>query len=219
VSEPIRVLIADDHPVFRDGLACLLRAAQDTELAGAAATGTEAVEMAGQAKPDVVVMDLNMPELNGIEATRRIVAESPQIAVVVLTMFEDDDSVFAALRAGARGYLLKGADQEQIRRAVRAAAAGEAIFGAELAARVLAYSALRPSAPPAVFPQLTDREREVLELVARGQSNTAIAARLYLSQKTIRNNVSNILMKLQVADRAQAIVLAREAGLGQQAAA
>jgi DNA-binding NarL/FixJ family response regulator len=214
VTEPIRVLIADDHPLFRDGLAALLSAGQGTELTGAATTGTEAVEMARQTQPDVVMMDLGLPGLNGIEATRRIVTDSPYIAVVVLTMFDDDDSVFAALRAGARGYLLKGADQEQIHRAVHAAAAGDAIFGAGLATRVLAFFA--SGAPVAVFPQLTDREREVLELVAQGRSNAAIADRLHLSQKTIRNNVSNILAKLQVADRAQAIVRARDAGLGYQ---
>ena len=219
MSEPIRVLIADDHPLFRDGLAGLLRAAQDTELAGAATTGTEAVEMARQTQPDVVLMDLHMPELNGIEATRRIVTGSPHIAVVALTMFDDDDSVFAALRAGARGYLLKGADHEQIRQAVHAAAAGQAILGAGLATHVLAFFAGDASAAPAIFPQLTGREREVLELVAQGRSNTAIAARLHLSQKTIRNNVSNILVKLQVADRSQAIVRARDAGLGHQSRA
>jgi len=219
MSEPIRVLIADDHPLFRDGLAALLGAAQDTELAGVATTGEEAVEMARLTQPDVVLMDLRMPELNGIEATRRIVAGSPRIAVVVLTMFDDDDSVFAALRAGAHGYLLKGADHEQIGRAVRAAAAGEAIFCAGLAARVLAYFAAEDSAAPAVFPQLTCREREVLELVAQGRSNTVIAAQVQLSQKTIRNNVSNILVKLQVADRAQAIVRARDAGLGHRSRA
>jgi DNA-binding NarL/FixJ family response regulator len=217
VTGPIRVLIADDHPLFRDGLAGLLRAADDTELTGTATTGTEAVELARQTRPDVVVMDLHMPELNGIEATRRIVADRPEVAVIALTMFDDDDSVFAALRAGARAYLLKGADHGQIRRAVCAVAAGEAIFGAEVATRVLAYFGLGAPAPPAVFPQLTDREREVLELVAQGRSNTTIAARLHLSQKTIRNNVSNILAKLQVADRAQAIVRARDAGLGYQA--
>ena len=219
MSEPIGVLIADDHPLFRDGLAGLLRAAQDTELAGAATTGTEAVEMARQTQPDVVLMDLHMPGLNGIEATRRIVAGSPHIAVVALTMFDDDDSVLAALRAGARGYLLKGADHEQIRRAVHAAAAGQAILGAGLATRVLAFFAGDAPAAPAIFPQLTGREREVLELVAQGRSNTAIAARLHLSQKTIRNNVSNILVKLQVADRSQAIVRARDAGLGHQSRA
>lgn len=216
MSEPIRVLIADDHPLFRDGLAGLLRAAPDTDLAGAATTGTEAVEMARQTQPDVVLMDLHMPGLNGVEATRQIVADTPHSAVVVLTMFDDDDSVFAALRAGARGYLLKDADQAQIRQAVRAAAAGQAIFGAGLATRVLAHFTGGAPAAPAVFPQLTGREREVLELIAQGRSNTAIAARLHLSQKTIRNNVSNILAKLQVADRSQAIVRARDAGLGHQ---
>jgi len=214
MTDPVRVLIADDHPLFRDGLAALLRAAPDTELAGAAATGTEAVGLAGQVQPDVVLMDLRLPGLNGIEATRQIVADSPHTAVVVLTMFDDDDSVFAALRAGARGYLLKGADQDEIRRAVQAAAAGEAIFGAGIASRVLAYFTAQPTLAPAPFPQLTEREREVIELVAQGRSNAMIAARLQLSQKTIRNNVSNILAKLQVADRAQAIIRARDAGLG-----
>jgi DNA-binding NarL/FixJ family response regulator len=216
MSEPIRVLIADDHPLFRDGLAALLRSGQDTELAGAATTGPEAIELAGRILPDVVMMDLRLPGLNGIEATRRIVAASPHVAVVILTMLDDDDSVFAALRAGARGYLLKGADHEEIRRAVHAAAAGEAIFGTGLAARVLAYFAAGSAAAPSVFPQLTDREREVLELVAQGRSNAVIASRLRLSEKTIRNNVSNILVKLQVADRAQAIVRARDAGLGHE---
>jgi DNA-binding NarL/FixJ family response regulator len=215
VTEPVRVLIADDHPLFRDGLVALLAGSPGTELAGTATTGTEAVDLARQAQPDVVVMDLRMPGLNGIEATRRITADSPHIAVLVLTMFDDDDSVFAALRAGARGYLLKGADREQIGRAIQAAASGEVIFGAGLAERMLGYFAAGSPAP-APFPQLTEREREVLELVAQGQANPVIAARLHLSQKTVRNNVSNILAKLQVADRAQAIVRARDAGLGHQ---
>jgi DNA-binding NarL/FixJ family response regulator len=215
MTEPIRVLIADDHPLFRDGLTALLTDGPDTELTGAATSGTEAVELARETQPDVVVMDLHMPGLNGIEATRRIVADSPHITVLVLTMFDDDDSIFSALRAGARGYLLKGADQEQIRAAIRAAANGEIIFGTHLAARVLTYFTTA-SAPPQVFPQLTDREREVLDLVAQGRNNTAIAVKLGLSQKTIRNHVSNILTKLQVADRAQAIVQARDAGLGHQ---
>jgi DNA-binding NarL/FixJ family response regulator len=217
MTEPIRVLIADDHPLFRDGLTALLTEGADTELAGAATSGTEAVELARETQPDVVVMDLHMPGLNGIEATRRIVADSPHITVLVLTMFDDDDSIFSALRAGARGYLLKGADQEQIRAAIRAAANGEIIFGTQLAARMLAYFTTGgASAPPPVFPQLTDRERQVLDLVAQGRANPAIAVKLGLSQKTVRNHVSNILTKLQVADRAQAIVQARDAGLGQK---
>jgi DNA-binding NarL/FixJ family response regulator len=216
MTDPIRVLIADDHPLFRDGLTAMLQAGDDTELAGAATDGLQAVELALHSQPDVVVMDLHMPGMDGIEATRRIVADSPHIAVLVLTMFDDDESVFSALRAGARGYLLKGADQEQIRRAVYAAANGEIIFGTGLAARVLAYFTAALAAP-AIFPQLTDREREVLELVAQGRSNADIAGRLQLSQKTVRNHVSNILTKLQVADRAQAIVRARDAGLGHQA--
>ena len=214
MTEPIRVLIADDHPLFRDGLTALLTDETDTELTGAATTGTEAVDLARDTQPDVVVMDLHMPGLNGIEATRRIVADSPHIAVLVLTMFDDDDSIFAALRAGARGYLLKGADREQIRRAIQAAASGEIIFSAGLAGRMLGFTT--SSTPPPVFPQLTDRERQVLELVAQGRANVAIAARLSLSHKTVRNHVSNILTKLQVADRAQAIVQARDAGLGHQ---
>lgn len=215
MTEPIRVLIADDHPLFRDGLIALLTDGPDTELAGTAATGTQAVDLARETQPDVVVMDLQMPGLNGIEATRRITADSPHIAVLVLTMFDDDDSIFSALRAGARGYLLKGADREQIRCGIQAAASGEIIFGAQLAERMLGYFTAA-AAPPPAFPQLTDREREVLELVAQGQGNAAIAARLHLSQKTVRNNVSNILAKLQVADRAQAIVRARDVGLGHQ---
>jgi DNA-binding NarL/FixJ family response regulator len=216
MTEPIRVLIADDHPLFRDGLSALVDEGPDTELVGTATTGTEAVDLAIATQPDVIVMDLHMPGLNGIEATRRIVADSPHITVLVLTMFDDDDSIFSALRAGARGYLLKGADQEQIRAAIRAAANGEIIFGTQLAARMLAYFTASATAPPQVFPQLTDREREVLDLVAQGRANAAIAARLGLSQKTVRNHVSNILTKLQVADRAQAIVQARDAGLGRQ---
>ena len=211
---PIRVVIADDHPLFRDGLAALLAAGPDTELAGTAASGSDAVRLAREVQPDVVIMDLRMPGLNGIEATRRIVGECPAAAVIVLTMLDDDASVFAALRAGARGYLLKGADQEAIRRAIHAVAAGEAVIGAGLAARVLDFLAHVPQAATPIFPQLTEREREILELIAQGRANPAIAGRLGLSEKTIRNNVSSILAKLHVADRAQAIVLARDAGLG-----
>jgi DNA-binding NarL/FixJ family response regulator len=213
MTAPIRVLIADDHPLFRDGLAALLTEGPGTELAGAAATGTDAVDLARETQPDVVLMDLHMPKMHGIEATRRIAASCSQTAVLVLTMFDDDDSVLSALRAGARGYLLKGASREQIRCAIHAAASGEIIFGAQLAARMLAcFTAAAPSPP---FPQLTGRERQVLDLLAQGRANTAIATRLSLSHKTVRNHVSNILAKLQVTDRAQAIIQARDAGLGQ----
>ena len=212
----IRVLLVDDHTVVRQGFCRILETDEAIEVVGEASDGESAIEMASRLHPDVVVMDIGLPDLNGIEATRRIVADSPHIAVLVLTMFDDDESVFSAVRAGARGYLLKGADQEQILRAVYAAANGEIIFGTELAARVLAYFTAAPAAP-AIFPQLTDREREVLELVAQGRSNADIAGKLHLSQKTVRNHVSNILTKLQVADRAQAIVRARDAGLGYQA--
>ncbi|MEO3784209.1 response regulator transcription factor [Actinocorallia sp. B10E7] len=212
-----RVLIADDHPVYRDGLSLMLSSTGEVEVVGTARDGREAVERAGELRPDVVVMDLQMPRLDGIEATRRIVAGESPPGVLVLTMHEDDESVFAAMLAGARGYLVKGADQEEILRAITAVAHGEVIFGPALAARVTRYFTLlagtrQPMEEP--FPALTAREREVLDLIAAGLSNPQIAARLYLSPKTVRNNVSNVFAKLQVADRAQAIVRAREAGLG-----
>jgi DNA-binding NarL/FixJ family response regulator len=211
----IRILIADDHPVVRDGLRLALQLLPDAEVAGEAATGAQAIEAAASLQPDQIVMDLHMPEVNGIEATRQIVQASPHIAVLVLTMFDDDTSVFAAMRAGARGYLLKGSDQEEIARAVRAVAAGEAIFGTAIATKVLGYFAAAHGAHlPPPFPELTDREREVLELIAQGLSNQQITRRLVVSPKTVRNHISNIFAKLQVADRAQAIVRAREAGLG-----
>jgi DNA-binding NarL/FixJ family response regulator len=213
VSERLGVLVADDHPLFRDGLRGLLSSVDDIDLLGEATTGEEAVALALELQPDVVVMDVQMPETNGIEATRRITADSPHVGVLVLTMFEDDDSVFAAMRAGARGYLLKGAAQDEILRAVRAVASGEAIFGPTVALRLMEFFA-SSDRPPEVFPDLTEREREILEHVARGRSNLEIARQLFLSQKTVRNHVSNIFTKLHVADRAQAIVRAREAGLG-----
>lgn len=213
----IRVLIADDHPVFRDGLRVLLEATADTALAGEAADGEGAVALALELVPDVILMDIQMPGLNGIEATRRILRDRPELGVLVLTMFEDDDSVFAALRAGARGYLLKGADREEMLAAIRAVARGEAVFGPAIARRLIHFFAppavtAAPAAPP--FPELSGREREILALLAAGHPNRAIADRLFLSLKTIRNYVSSILGKLQVADRAGAIVRAREAGLG-----
>ena len=214
--EKIRVLIADDHPLFRDGLRALLASLPEAEVVGEAATGEEVIAQAAALGPDVIFMDVQMPGVNGIEATRRILHRAPHIGVIVLTMFEDDDSVFAAMRAGARGYLLKGADQEEIVRALKAVASGEALFGPGIAQRMMSFFRDLSSAqrPALTFPELTDREREVLHLIAQGHNNTEIAERLSLSPKTVRNHVSNIFSKLQVADRAQAIVRARQAGLG-----
>jgi DNA-binding NarL/FixJ family response regulator len=209
----IRLLIADDHPAYRRGLELMLAGSADIEIIGEADTGGRAVELATSLTPDVVLMDLRMPDLDGIEATRRLTRSGSTAAVVVLTMFEDDDSVFAAMRAGARGYLLKGADQQEIERAIRAAAAGEAIFGPQIAQRVVAHFA-NGSGSATAFPSLTEREREVLEQIAAGKGNARIAHDLMISLKTVRNHVSNIFTKLQVSERAQAIVKAREAGLG-----
>ncbi len=211
---PIRVLVADDHPVFRDGLAMLLGSVDGIEVVGTAANGAEAVEAAVRLRPDVVVMDVQMPQLNGVEATRRLAAEAPGVGVVVLTMSEDAGTVFAAVRAGARGYLVKGAEQEEIVRAITTVASGGVVFGATLALRIAEFFAAGPPTPTTAFPQLTAREREILELLAAGRSNGQIASALFLSPKTVRNNVSNVFAKLQVADRAEAIVRAREAGLG-----
>lgn len=213
-DEPLRILVADDHPLFRDGVRALLSSVPDLEVVAEAAAGEEAVERALELQPDVVLMDLHMPELNGIEATRRIVRASPHVGVLVLTMIEDDDAVFAAMRAGARGYLVKGSQQAEILHAVRAVGAGEAVFGASIARRLIDYFSFPPGRHPYPFPQLTAREHEVLELIAQGESNHAIARRFTLSEKTVRNHVSNVFTKLQVADRAQAIVKAREAGIG-----
>jgi DNA-binding NarL/FixJ family response regulator len=209
-----RLLIADDHPAYRRGLELMLVDTSDIEIVGEADTGERAVELAASLAPDVVLMDLRMPGLDGIEATRRLTRSGSAAAVVVLTMFEDDDSVFAAMRAGARGYLLKGAEQDEIVRAIRAAAAGEAIFGPEIAQRVIAHFASGSGSTAAAFPSLTEREREVLEMVAAGKGNATIAHELMISLKTVRNHVSNVFTKLQVSDRSQAIVKAREAGLG-----
>jgi DNA-binding NarL/FixJ family response regulator len=215
MTELVRVMLVDDHPVYRDGLAALLGSLDGVEVVGTAGDGLEAVQRAAELQPDVVVMDVQMPQLDGIEATRRITADSPHIGVVVLTMAEEDQTLFAAMRAGARGYLLKGANQAEILRAITAVAQGEAIFGPAVAQRVAEFFAGAPvSAERSVFPQLTGREREVLTLVAAGRSNSQIAADLFLSPKTVRNNVSNIFAKLHVADRAEAIIRARDAGLG-----
>jgi DNA-binding NarL/FixJ family response regulator len=212
----IRVLIADDHPLFRGGLKAMLSQIEEIEVVGEVTTGREAVTVAADCKPDVIVMDIQMPELNGIDATREITRADPNVGVLVLTMFEDDDSVFAAMRSGARGYVLKGADQAEIQRAIEALADGEAIFGPAVAQRVMRFFAGATALAPTPFPDLTEREREVLELVARGLSNGEIQRRLVVSPKTVRNHVSNILGKLRVADRSQAIVRAREAGLGRE---
>jgi DNA-binding NarL/FixJ family response regulator len=214
--ETLRVLVAEDHPLFRKGMISLLSSVPEFEVVGEAATGEEAVARATDLQPDVILMDLQMPEVNGIEATRRILRDNPSVRVLVVTLFEDDDSVFMALRAGARGYVLKDADEEEMVLSIRAVGKGEAIFSPAIATRVLAYFASSPQegAPPQAFPTLTDREREILRLIAQGHPNPSIARELSLSTKTVGNYVSNIFTKLQVADRAEAIIRAREAGLG-----
>lgn len=217
--EPIRILIADDHPMFRNGLRALLESVQDMQVIGEVASGDEAFTQARALQPDVILMDIKMPGMNGIEATRRILHTSPHIHILVVTMFEDDDSVFAAIRAGARGYLLKGAAQEETLRAIRAVSHGEAIFGPAVAERLMGYfGSVRPGAksgPAQFFPELTEREYEILTLIAQRKSNADIAAHFVLSPKTVRNHVSNILSKLQVADRTEAMHAAWTAGLGQ----
>ncbi len=214
-TDKIRALIADDHTLFRDGLRALLASASDTELVGEAATGQEVIAQAAALQPDLIIMDLQMPVVNGIEATRQIVRTSPHINVLVVTMFDDDHSVFSSMQAGARGYILKGASHAEMLRAIRAVGSGEAIFSPAIAVRLMDYFAsLRPTAPPQVFPELTEREREILRLIAQGYKNAEIASHLVLSPKTVRNHITNILSKLQVADRAEAILRARQAGLG-----
>jgi DNA-binding NarL/FixJ family response regulator len=214
MTDRIRVLIADDHPVFRDGLRALVESAPDLDLAGEATTGTQAVELAATGRPAVILMDLRMPELSGIEATRRIVEADPTVGILIVTMSEDDESLFAAMRAGARGYIPKDAERAEILSAIRACALGEAVFGASIARRVADFFAAPRSPAAEPFPDLTDRENEILELIAQGRSNGDIASRLGIASKTVRNHVANVFNKLQVADRAQAIVRAREAGLG-----
>jgi DNA-binding NarL/FixJ family response regulator len=218
MNSPIRILIADDHPLFRAGLRALLESVADTEVVGEAATGEESVEAALALTPDVVVMDINMPGLNGIDATRGILDQSKGINILVMTMHDDDEAVFAAIRAGARGYQLKGASQDETLRAIRSVANGEAIFGPEIAGRLQHFLAAPPDrSPDLAFPQLTDRELQILQLLAQRKTNAAIASDLFLSQKTVRNYVSAIFAKLQVADRAEAGLVARTAGLGNPA--
>ena len=214
MEDTVRVLIAEDHPLFREGMRGRLERVADVAVAGEAASGDEAVELAKKLEPQVVLMDIKMPGLNGIEATREILQVSPQIGVLMLTMFEDDDSVFAAMRAGAKGYLLKDSGGEGVVHAIRAVASGEAVFGAGVAERIIGFFSAPRAAPQRAFPELTEREEEVLSLVAQGKSNQEIARQLFVSLKTVRNHVSNILLKLQVADRAQAVIRARDAGMG-----
>ncbi|HLE28981.1 MAG TPA: response regulator transcription factor [Anaerolineales bacterium] len=217
--EQFRILIADDHTLFREGVRALLGAVPDLQVVGEAATGEEAIAQAAALVPDVILMDIQMPGVNGIEATRRILRANPHIGIVVVTMLEDDDSVFAAMRAGARSYILKGADKVEMLKAIRAVASGEALFGPAIASRLMNFfqglsAAADQAALTQAFPELTDREHEVLDLIAQGHNNKEIAEQLALSPKTVSNHVSNIFNKLQVADRAQAIIVARQAGLG-----
>ncbi len=216
--DAIRVLIADDHTLFRDGLRALLASIPDIEVVGEASSGMGVLARAMDLQPDVILMDIQMPDLNGIETTRQILRTSPHLGIIVLTMFQDDDSVFAAMRAGARGYVLKGADQAVLLRAVRAVANGESLFSPEIAMRLMQFfTNLKPTPSPELFPELTLRERDILALIADGQTNAEIADKLVISLKTVRNHVSNIFSKLQVADRAQAAIRAREVGLGSSA--
>ena len=211
--DKLTILIADDHPVFRKGLRALLASMPTTELVGEATTGEEAINLAEKLQPDVILMDLQMPGGGGLPAIRQIVQTSPHIRILVVTMFEDDDSVFAAMRGGARGYVLKDMNDDEITRAILAVGNGEAIFSPAIAQRMMNFFSARPDLPIDIFPELTESERNVLRLMAQGTSNEAIAQQLSLSSKTVRNYVSNIFSKLQVADRAQAIVKARDAGL------
>jgi DNA-binding NarL/FixJ family response regulator len=216
MNDGIRVLIADDHRLFRQGLGILLASLPGIEVVGEAASGEEALAAALGILPDIILMDIQMSGGNGLEATRRILAKAPSIGILILTMFDDDESVFMAMRAGARGYVLKGADQEALVRAMHAVARGEALFSPDIAARLITFfQTPHPSLPLNIFPELTRRELEVLKLIAAGTGNREIARLLELSDKTVRNYISNIFSKLQVADRAQAIIKARDAGLGQ----
>lgn len=211
----MRILIADDHQIFRDGLKALLLSIPDAEIVGEATTGEEAIDLAVRFKPDIVLMDVQMPGMNGIDATRQITQKHPDVKVLMLTMFEDDHSVFAAMRAGARGYILKGVKHAEMLRAIEAVDSGEAIFSPSIASRMMSFfTNLRPSQPSQAFPELSDREREVLALIAQDFKNAEIAASLVISPKTVRNHVSSILSKLQVADRVEAAARARDAGMG-----
>jgi len=217
--KPIRVLIADDHALFREGVHAILKSVPDIEIVGEAGTGQEAISLASDLKPDVILMDIQMPDLNGVEATQRILKTHSDVGIIIVTMLEDDDSLFSAMRAGARGYVLKGADKAEMLKSIRAVAGGEALFGPAIAARLLNFFLDKPAqskskTPSTTFPDLTDREREILAYIARGDTNPEIAEQLTISLKTVRNHVSNIFNKLQVVNRAQAALRARDAGLG-----
>jgi DNA-binding NarL/FixJ family response regulator len=212
--EQIRILIADDHQIFRDGLKMLLHTMDEADLIGEAETGTEAVRLAVELKPDVILMDLQMPGIDGIEATRQIISSQPDVKILMLTMFDDDQSVFSAMRAGARGYILKGVKRDMMLRAIGAVAGGEAIFSPSIAARMMDFFfQLQPPANPKLFPELSEREREILILLARDYKNNQIAEELVISPKTVRNHVSSILSKLQAGSREEAARQARDAGL------
>lgn len=210
----VRVVLVDDHPLYREGLATVIATMENTEVVGQAADGAEAIRLVAGLRPDVVIMDLNLPVLSGIEATRQITRATSDTAVLVLSMLAADDSVIAALRAGARGYLVKEAGRAEIQRAVGAIARGEAVFSAAVAGRVLSFLSGRTGRDAGPFPALTAREHDVLDLVARGLTNAEVARRLGVSDKTVRNHVSNVFSKLHVAGRAEAVARARDAGMG-----
>jgi len=217
--EPISVLIADDHALFREGLRALFSTIPELELVGEASSGLECIDLAGKLQPDVVLMDISMPGMDGVEATRRVLRGNPSAGIVMVTMLEDDATVFSAMRAGARGYILKGASHQELVQAIRAVASGQALFGPGIARRVMnffrqAETDMPRNLPRESFPELTPRELEVLELIATGVKNTGIAEKLVISEKTVRNHITNIFSKLQVADRAEAIIRARDAGMG-----
>jgi len=218
--EPIRIVIVDDHALFREGLRALFKAIGDIELVGEATSGKAAIPLIEKYQPDVVLMDIDMPEMNGVDATRTILRQSPSTGIVMVTMLEDDASVFSAMRAGARGYVLKGAQPAELLQTIKAVANGQALFGAAIATRIMRFfneqSALfKATRTEYAFPDLTPRERDVLELIAQGDKNAEIAEKLVISDKTVRNYITNIFSKLQVADRAQAIIKARDAGLAE----
>lgn len=216
--ENIHLLIVDDHTLFREGLRALFSTIEDIDLVGEATTGKEAIELAEEIQPDVILMDIDMPGISGVQATRSILRKTPSIGIVMVTMLEDDASVFSAMRAGARGYVLKGAQPDELVQTIRAVARGQVLFGPAIATRMMRFfneqeAQFRATLPEEAFPELTPRELEVLELIAEGDKNREIAEKLVISSKTVRNHITNIFSKLQVADRTQAILKARDAGL------